>query len=192
MKKPINLSRIIIPAALALLLLLSACGKKVPKSIPSSESPSERSAEGPSDTRDPVSTNLVLASFNIKNGSEGLEKIKEAANTGKPLILLTHVPIQPLGDDSLSDMSKEVYQDRALIWGRNPNLTHYFPTEDTPNGIATGELLDMIYAEDSPFTEVLCGHMHFTWDGQLTEKVHQHVFSAAFDRHMGIITISGE
>ena len=48
-----------------------------------------------------------------------------------------------------------------------------------------------VYTEDSPFVEVLCGHLHFSWDGQLTEKVHQHVFSAAFDRYMGLITISG-
>ena len=58
MKKPINLSRIIIPAALALLLLLSACGKKVPKSIPSSE-----------------------------NGSEGLEKIADAIKEISPDII---------------------------------------------------------------------------------------------------------
>lgn len=87
MKKTINLSRIIIPAVLALLLLLSACGKKVPESIPSSESPSERSAEGASDTRDPVSTKLVLASFNIKNGSEGLEKIADAIKEISPDII---------------------------------------------------------------------------------------------------------
>ena len=137
---------------------------------------------------------FIIVGWNLSTSlitPEGLNKIKTAAATGKPLILLTHVPIQPLSDESLSEKSKEVYQDRALIWGRNPNLTFYFPTEDTPNGLATGELLDMIYAEDSPFVEVLCGHLHFSWDGQLTEKVHQHVFSAAFDRYMGLITISG-
>lgn len=137
---------------------------------------------------------FIIVGWNLSTSlitPEGLNKIKTAAATGKPLILLTHVPIQPLSDESLSERSKEVYQDRALIWGRNPNLTFYFPTEDTPNGLATGELLDMIYAEDSPFVEVLCGHLHFSWDGQLTEKVHQHVFSAAFDRYMGLITISG-
>ena len=137
---------------------------------------------------------FIIVGWNLSTSlitPEGLDKIKTAAATGKPLILLTHVPIQPLSDESLSEKSKEVYQDRALIWGKNPNLTFYFPTEDTPNGLATGELLDMIYAEDSPFVEVLCGHLHFSWDGQLTEKVHQHVFSAAFDRYMGLITISG-
>lgn len=138
---------------------------------------------------------FIIVGWNLSTSlisPEGLEKIKEAANTGKPLILLTHVPIQPLFDDTLSEKSKEVYRDRALIWGRYPGQTHYFPTEDTPDGIATGELMDMIYADDSPFMEVLCGHLHFTWDGQLTEKVHQHVFSAAFNRYMGLITISGE
>ena len=123
-------------------------------------------------------------------GRAGLEKIKEAAATGKPLILVTHVPVTPLGDESLSDKSREVYQDRSLLWGYYPDA-YYFPNE-TEEGAATAELLEMIYSDDSPFTEILCGHLHFSWDGQVTEKVHQHVFSAAFERNIGIVTISGE
>ena len=119
----------------------------------------------------------------------GMERIRGAADTGKPLILLTHVPIDPVADTSLSDASRAVFQDRALVWGFGDC---YYKPDDSPEGAATRELLEMIYSPDSPFTEILCGHLHLTWDGMVSEHVHQHVFSAAFDRTMGIITVSGE
>ncbi len=121
----------------------------------------------------------------------GMEKIREAAATGKPLILLTHAPIGPLEDASLAEESRKVYSDRALIWSPYSNFTTYFPN-DTPEGAATAELLDMLYADDSPFVEVLSGHLHFSWDGYISEHVHEHVFSAAFNRYMGMITVSGD
>ena len=50
----------------------------------------------------------------------------------------------------------------------------------------------MIYDPEGPFVEVLAGHLHLTWDGNVTEQVHQHVFSNAFNGYYGIVTVQGE
>ena len=120
----------------------------------------------------------------------GMEMIRAAKDLGKPMILLTHVPIAPRDDNSLCEKSEEAFDGRDLIWGDYAKYS-YFPN-DSPEGEATAELLNMLYSEDSPFVEVLCGHLHFSWDGYISEHVHQHVFSAAFNRYMGEITVSGE
>lgn len=112
----------------------------------------------------------------------GLERMKEIFAMGKPILLLAHVPFDSKLDSSLQAASKEVWQDRALIWGEDCN---YNPDETTQ------ELLDLIYAEDSPVKEIVCGHLHFSWDGSLTKNTHQHVFSPAIGKTVGIITVKG-
>ncbi|MBR4734036.1 MAG: metallophosphoesterase [Lachnospiraceae bacterium] len=113
----------------------------------------------------------------------GLERMKELFAAGKPIILLTHVPIKPLVDDSLEQKSREAWNDRALLWGEG--------CDRQPNDV-TREFLDMIYAEDTPVCQILCGHLHFSWDGHVTKRVKQHVFSAAYAKNLGVITVSGD
>ncbi len=113
----------------------------------------------------------------------GLEKMKELFSVGKPIILLTHVPIQSLVDDSLEKASRDAWNDRALLWGED--------CDRQPNDV-TREFLNMIYAEDTPVCQILCGHLHFSWDGHVTEKVKQHVFSAAYEGYVGVVTVSGK
>ena len=115
--------------------------------------------------------------------SEGLEQMRGLFAKGKPVILLTHVPIKSIVDESLSQASKEAWGDRELLWGFG---CYHYPDENTV------ALLQMIYAEDTPVVEILSGHVHFTWDGHVTEQVHEHVFSATFERYMGVITVSGQ
>ena len=113
----------------------------------------------------------------------GLQQMKEILSKGKPVILLTHVPYKSLIDDSLQKASKKVWQERALVWGKDCN---YRPDENTK------KLMDIIYAEDSPVKEIVCGHLHFSWDGYITENIHEHVFSPAFSKKVGVITVRGE
>ena len=49
--------------------------------------------------------------------------------------------------------------------------------------------MDLIYAEDSPVKEVLAGHLHFTWDGQLTENTKEHVFAPAYPGNIGVVRV---
>ena len=113
----------------------------------------------------------------------GLQQMKEILSKGKPVILLTHVPYKSLIDDSLQKASKKVWQERALVWGEDCN---YQPDQNTE------ELMNLIYAENSPVKEILCGHLHFSWDGYITENTHEHVFSPAFTQTVGVITVKGQ
>lgn len=128
---------------------------------------------------------LCIAGLNNNTSGiseEGLVKMKEIFAMGKPVLLLAHVPFDSKLDTSLQAASKEVWQDRALVWGEGCNYT---PDDNTE------EFLDMLYAPDSPVKEVVCGHLHFTWDGSLTENTHQHVFSPALGKTVGVITVKG-
>ena len=113
----------------------------------------------------------------------GITKWREVLATGKPVIVLTHVPIEPLSDDSLATISKNLFRGEELLWGLN---TNYYEPDDY-----TREFLCDIYGEGSPVKEILCGHLHYTWDGFVSPTVHQHVFSPAFQGYIGIIEISG-
>lgn len=111
---------------------------------------------------------------------EALAKLKEVFAKGEPIVLLTHVPVNSLVDDSLRAQSEAAWGERNLTWGEG---CYYEPDSNTQ------EFLDMIYAEDTPVVEILCGHLHLTWDGPVTEQVHQHVFSAAYEGNIGIVKI---
>lgn len=112
-----------------------------------------------------------------------LEELREVFGKGKPIILVMHVPVNSLVDTSLDEQSKAAWQDRNLSWGEN---CYYEPDENT------SEFLSWIYAKDSPVVEILAGHMHFTWDGDVTDSVHEHVFYPAYTGNIGMVIVSGE
>ena len=43
-----------------------------------------------------------------------------------------------------------------------------------------------------PVVEVLAGHFNLIWDGMISEKIHEHVFSHVFGDYIGLITVDGE
>lgn len=112
-----------------------------------------------------------------------LKKVKTLFSMGKPVILMLHVPLESRIDDELNQKSKEVWQDRALVWGED---TFYEPNETTQ------QFLEMVYAKDSPVVEVLCGHLHFSWEGYLTETVHERVADPAFTGAVELLTVTGK
>lgn len=111
---------------------------------------------------------------------EGLERLKELWAEDKPIILTMHVPLKSQVNDGLSDASKAVWQDRALLWGTD---CFYSPDE------VTQQFLDMVFAEDSPVVAVIGAHLHFAYDDQLTEKIPQYVLDASFKGTVGVITV---
>ncbi len=128
--------------------------------------------------------NFVVVGWNNSayNMTEnGLEKLRNICAEGKPILFMTHVPIEPTTDTSLSERSREIFDGRSLLWGYNDE--YYWPEYETR------QLLDILYADDSPVVEVFCGHLHFSWDGNLTDRVKQHVFAPALDGSYGIITV---
>ena len=112
-----------------------------------------------------------------------LQEMKDICAKGKPIILITHVPFNSLCDTSLEEESKAVWGDRALIWGVNCTYA--------PDSI-TQEFMDLIYAEDSPVKEVLAGHLHFSWNGKLTENTGEHTFSPAYLGNIGVIKVGDQ
>lgn len=113
----------------------------------------------------------------------GLEKIKEIWKQNKPIILAMHVPLESKIDSGLSNASKEVWQDRALIWGKN---SYYVPNE------ITEQFLDMVYGEDSPVVAVLGAHLHFAYEDQINDNIKQYVFDASYKGTIGLVTVKGE
>ena len=113
----------------------------------------------------------------------GLSQLKQLLAEKKPVILIIHVPFDSLVDESLRQASREVWQDRVLLWGYEDTL---YQTTDNVR-----EMLDLVYAPDSPVRAVYGGHLHFAHNGMLTETVTQHVFDASFKGTIGHITVKG-
>ena len=103
-------------------------------------------------------------------------------NNKKPVILLTHVPIQSKVNDELDNMSKAVWQDRALIWGNN---CYYIPDQNTK------QFIELIQNSDSNVMAILSGHLHFSYHGEFTPSITQHVFGAAYEGNIAVIQVSG-
>lgn len=110
----------------------------------------------------------------------GLKKLKELWKEDKPIILSVHVPLKSRVNDSLSDASKQVWQDRALLWGTD---CFYNPNE------VTQQFLDMVFEEESSVVAVIGAHLHFSYDDQLNEKIPQYVFDASFNGTIGVVTV---
>lgn len=132
---------------------------------------------------------IVILCYNRSDKSmseDGLEVVKEAVALDKPIILLSHVPFNSDLDTSLAEKSCEVFGGKNLTWGVVFDSTGY--TTADPAGL---EFLSIVYAEDSPVKEILAGHLHFMWDGPVTDSVNQHVFTPTFTKRVGYITVKG-
>lgn len=113
----------------------------------------------------------------------GLERIKEIWKRHKPVVLAMHVPLESRIDRGISNASKEVWQDRALIWGEN---SCYVPDE------ITKQFLDMVYEKNSPVVAVLGAHLHFAYEDQINDNIKQYVFDASYKGTIGLVTVKGE
>jgi predicted MPP superfamily phosphohydrolase len=114
---------------------------------------------------------------NSQISSPILEAYKEVASKKKPIILIVHVPIEPVtGDDSLTEKCKEV-------WGAsadNKSRVTMGVNGCYPNDI-TREFLDLVLSDDSPVALVLAGHIHFYHKDMLNDDIVQIVTGAAFE-----------
>lgn len=106
-------------------------------------------------------------------------KYDHAVEQGKAVIIATHVPYESKVDSSLEELSMQV-KNKIYYWGGGA----YVAYEDTKTYFD-----NLIYSDDTAVKSVLAGHMHHTWEGQLTENVNQHIFTPAFEGCIGIIRI---
>lgn len=106
-------------------------------------------------------------------------KYDHAVEQGKAVIIATHVPYESKVDSSLEELSMQV-KNKIYYWGGGS----YVAYEDTK-----AYFDNLIYNEETEVKSVLAGHMHHTWEGQLTETVNQHIFTPAFEGCIGIIRV---
>lgn len=114
---------------------------------------------------------------------EGLNQAKDifqmAKQEDKPILLMTHVPINSVVDDSLENYARTVDgQGRAKLWGED---CLYQPDETTQ------EFLDMVLAEDSPVKVVVAGHLHFKYVTLLNDKITEYVMDTGYRGNIGKI-----
>ena len=118
---------------------------------------------------------------------ETLQQFSRICEEGRPVILCMHVPLdQPDAreGDTLAAASRAAWEDRVLCWGDGDEY-------DISSYSTMKQLYDIVCAPDSPVIAVLAGHLHLTWDGELTSSCREHVFSAAYEDYIGLITVSG-
>lgn len=113
--------------------------------------------------------------------AEEMRIIREQTETGLPIILATHVPFSSQVEDQEADLEElsMLVRNKIYYWG-GPD---YQPNE------VTQELLDKIYWDHTPIRQVLSGHLHASWDGMLTDKVPQHIFTPAFKGVIGVVHV---
>ena len=116
-----------------------------------------------------------------------LKALENIYDCGKTILLISHIPIEPLEENGLWEKSIEVWgasgegRSRVLLGSRScvPNKT-------------TGKFLELVYAEQSPIKLILSGHVHFYHDGALTKNTRQIVTGACFNREMVKVTLVPE
>lgn len=114
--------------------------------------------------------------------SDTLSILQDKYNSADKVLTVTHVPYASNVDPTLEELSKSFRQGRVYYWSKNSNT--YYPTGNTQ------EYLDMIYREDTKSAYVLAGHMHKSWEGDITNNLREHIFGPAYDGHVGAIHIN--
>ena len=96
---------------------------------------------------------FVVAAVDNSSGQvnpEVLDDYSELLDTGKPVIVLAHVPFLT---QSVLSKATQVWNSGVVIGGGN--FGGIYPNE------ASEEFVEMTTAEDSPVVAVLAGHVHF-------------------------------
>lgn len=127
---------------------------------------------------------LVVDDESNRVSPEAADITENLAKGEKPVILVTHVPIEPLADDVLWETSKEFWgasedgRSRVLL---GPNSC--YPDE------STRRFLDSVLMEDSSVALVLAGHIHFYHRDELNGNLVQVVTGAGFENELVKVTL---
>lgn len=97
---------------------------------------------------------------------DAIEVIEDTLEKEKPVILIMHVPLE----------TETLIQKTTKIWGRSIAIGEngIYPQERTK------EVIDMIYAENSPVVAILTGHVHFSNRDKLDKNITQIVTDAGY------------
>ncbi len=109
------------------------------------------------------------------------EKLKEVFALNKPVIVVTHVPFGQSNGTELKELSEAVRGGKKLYWSTDGD-------EYIPMGPEL-ELMNMMYAEDSPVVAIFAAHLHEKWDGMVTDNIREHIFAPCYMGNIGIVTV---
>lgn len=124
---------------------------------------------------------LVGINKSYRNLSEKrLDFLNGKLESGKPVILVTHVPFYSEEDASLQQLSMDV-RNRIYYWNKENSV--YIPDAGMQ------AFIDRIYAKDSNVIQILAAHIHASWDGIVANDLREHVFAPAYEGNIGIIHI---
>lgn len=134
--------------------------------------------------------NFVIFAADDKNNQVAkstVEGMRSLINKGKPILLVMHVPIEPLVENTL-------WEESVRIWGvaDNGNARVLIGEHSCVPDETTQEFLDIVLDENSPIFLVLAGHVHFYHKDNLTDNIPQIVTGAAYQKQMVHITLKPE
>lgn len=130
---------------------------------------------------------FVVFAVDDKNNQvseEAVDALEDLCREGKPIILVTHVPIEPPANSTLVEETKQVWG--AGKDGRSRVLLG--PNSCPPNE-TTQRFLDLILSEKSPVALVLSGHIHFYHKDYLVGQRLQIVTGAGFKKELVKLTL---
>ncbi len=128
---------------------------------------------------------LAVDDDNNKLSKQALQSLKEVYHKGKPVIVVSHLPFEPEGDDSLLTES-------IGFWGADENGKSRVVLGDdalVPDDV-TREFMELMTAEDSPVILVLAGHIHFYHKDKLDQKIVQVVGDGGFTKSLVYVKIT--
>ncbi len=122
---------------------------------------------------------LIVAGINDRNNQfpkSAVEALLPVLKGKKPVILVTHVPLLPLEENS------KLEQQANDVWGLSPEgRCRVLLGENacSPDAV-TQKLLNAVFAKDSPVAAVFAGHIHFYNRELLNDSAVQLVTGAGY------------
>lgn len=116
-----------------------------------------------------------------------VKAFEKVVNDGRSIILVLHVPIEPIVENTLLEESK-------AVWGvseENHSRVLMGINSCVPNK-NTQRFLDLVLMEDSPVELVLAGHIHFYHKDNLTNDLVQIVTGAGYKKELLKVTLKPE
>ena len=146
---------------------------------------------------------LIVGIKNYQDGGQSqisqaaLDGYHKAVESGKPIILVCHVPICTPKSGELKQMVLDTSGDTYIAYDAGEQVTvmkaalmgfdmGYELTDETK------QFIDEVTASDSPVKLVLSGHLHSQWQGYIGESTYEYVGAGAFEDKAAIIHIKGE
>ncbi len=129
---------------------------------------------------------MVVDDDNNQVTQGALDKLKELSEQGRPVILCTHVPIEPD-----AEYGKELMDKSIEAWGATDDGRSRVLLGDhgcIPNDV-TRQFIDIVKDPEGPVALVMSGHIHFYDESRLNEKITQVVTGAGFEGDLIHLTL---